>query len=272
LKVIAQTSLFDHWFPGLEDGFYALHPENLMVDRKTQGLFYQGVPCYAEAGTQEYCLAEIKELIDRGADGISFDMDSHQMGWWPPGYGSPQPDSFGFNRPIVEEFQHRYGVNILKEDFDKEKWYALHGEFFTRFLRRVKAELKGKSVVVGIPPEGYLCYGAQPYWRGTLGYFSQAAAVRINLDWQKWLQEGTVDALRLYISERNGPFGPYSMAVAEAIKREAITGKCYLSVGTAGVDELRELTTKALNTTLDGYIVHEEAHFEGRPELWKAFE
>jgi len=272
LKVIAQTSLFDHWFPGLEDRFYELHPQYLMVDRKGQRLYYQGVPCYAEPGAQDYCLAEIKELIERGAEGISFEMGSYQMGWWPPGYGEPQPDSFGFNRPLVEEFQRRYGVNVVKEDFDKKKWHALHGEFFTQFLRRVKAELKDKPLIVGMPPEGYLCYGASPHWTGSLGYFGQAPAVRIDLEWQKWLQEGIVDGLRLYVSGLNGPCGPYFMTVAEAMKREAGQGKCYLHVCSSEVEELRQLVSQVRGSALDGYILHEEAYFEGNPELWKIFQ
>src|SRR5262245_23000128 len=56
LTVIAQTSPFDHWFPGLEDRYYEQHPQLLMVDRQGQRLYFQGVPCYAEQGAQDYCL------------------------------------------------------------------------------------------------------------------------------------------------------------------------------------------------------------------------
>jgi len=104
LKVMAQISIFDLWFPGLEDRFYEKNPQYLMVDRKGQRLYYQGVPCYAEKGAQDYCLAEIRELLERGAEGIAFEMDSHQMGWWPPGFGSPEADSFGFNPPWSKNF------------------------------------------------------------------------------------------------------------------------------------------------------------------------
>ena len=251
LRFIAEISIFDRWFPGLEDRFYEQHPQYLML-HKNQELPYQGVPCYAEKGAQDYCLAEVKELVERGAEGIAFDMGSHQLGFWPPGYGSPQPDSFGFNPTLVEEFQRRYGVNVLKESFDKQKWYALHGEFFTQFLRRVKAEIKERPLIVGVPPEGYLGYGARPNWLGTLGAFSQAPGVRIDLEWQKWLQEGIVDALRLYVGP-NGPFGPYFLPVAEAMKRQSARGKFYLHVGGLGSAELCPLVSKVRASTLDGY-------------------
>ena len=252
LRFIAEISIFDRWFPGLEDRFYEQHPQYLMM-HKDQGLPYQGVPCYAEKGAQDYCIAEVKELIERGAEGIAFDMGSHQIGWTPPGRRyQGQPDSFGFNPPLVEEFQRRYGVNVLKESYDKQKWYALHGEFFTQFLRRVKAEIKEKPLIVGVPPEGYLAYGIQPHWTGSLGAFSQAPGVRIDLEWQKWLQEGIVDALRLYVGP-SGPLGPYFLTVAEAMKRQSARGKFYLHVAGLGSAELCPLVSKVRASTLDGY-------------------
>lgn len=271
LKVIAQISIFDLWFPGLEDRFYEQHPQYLML-HKNQGLCYQGVPCYAEKGAQDYCIAEVKELVERGAEGIIFDMGSHQLGWWPPGYGNPQADSFGFNPPVVEEFRRRYGVDVLKDAFDKKQWYALHGEFFSQFLRRVKGEIKEKPLIVGVPPEGYLAYGGRAQWTGALGRFTQAAAVRIDLEWQKWLQEGIVDALGLYLSDLNGPHGPYFKILAEAMKQQSARGKCYLHVMYASdAGELKELLSQVRSSALDGFIYHEQSVCQGNPELWKAF-
>ena len=121
-----------------------------------------GLPCHAAKGAQNYCLAEIRELIDRGAEGISLDLTSHQVGFWSDELGPSRPNSLGFNPPLVEAYEKRYGVNVLKEEFDKPKWHALHGEFFTGFLQRVKAELGDKPLVVGATPEDFLGLGAKP--------------------------------------------------------------------------------------------------------------
>jgi hypothetical protein len=145
-------------------------------------------------------------------------------------------------------------VNVLEEDFDKKKWHALHGEFFTQFLRRVKAEIKETRLEVGVTPEGYLGYGAQPHWTGSQGAFSQAPAVRIDLEWQKWLQEGIVDVLRVYVGP-NGPFGPYYLAVAEAMKRQSARGRFYLHVRGIAPAELCPLASQVRASTLDGYSV-----------------
>ena len=255
LRFIAEISIFDRWFPGLEDRFYEQHPQYLMLHKDQGGLPYPGVPCYAEKAAQDYCLAEVKELVGRGAEGIAFDMGSHQIGWTPPGRRyQGQADSFGFNPPVVEEFKRRYGVDVQKESFDKKKWYALQGEFFTQFLRRVKAEIKETRLEVGVTPEGYLGYGAQPHWTGSHGAFSQAPAVRIDLEWQKWLQEGIVDVLRVYVGP-NGPFGPYYLAVAEAMKRQSARGRFYLHVRGIAPAELCPLASQVRASTLDGYSV-----------------
>jgi hypothetical protein len=271
LKVVAQISIFDLWFPGLEDRFYERHPQYLML-HKNQGLCYQGVPCYAEKGAQDYCIAEAKELVERGAEGIIFDMGSHQLGWWPPGYGNPEADSFGFNPPLVEEFRRRYGVDVLQADFDKKQWYALHGEFFTQFLRKVKTAIREKPLIVGVPPEGYLAYGGRSQWTGSLGRFAQAAALRIDLEWQKWLQDGIVDALGLYVSGLNGPHGAYFKLLAEAMKQQCGQRKCYLHVMyTSDTGELKELLSQVRSSALDGFIYHEQSVCQGNPGIWKVF-
>ena len=51
--------------------------------------------------------------------------------YWPKELGEPRADSLGFNPPLVKEFKKRYGVEVLSQEFDVEKWRALHGEFLT---------------------------------------------------------------------------------------------------------------------------------------------
>ena len=123
---------------------------------------------------------------------------------------------------------------------------------------------------MGVPPEGYLAYGAQPYWTGIIGAFRHVPAVRINLEWEKWLREGIVDGVDLHISGASGPCGPYVMAIAEAMKRRCDKGKFYLHISSGDAGEVGNLTGQVCQSSLDGFIFHEQAYFEGKPELWKA--
>ena len=263
LRFIAQISPFDHWFPILPDRFYAEHPQYLLVDR-TQTIHAPGLPCYAERGAQDHCLAEIRELIERGADGISLHMGSHQAGAWPSALGPRRTDSLGFNPPLVEEYERRYGVNVLKEDFDAAKWHALHGEFFTRFLRLVKKELKEKPLIVGVIPEGYLGYGGHAIDVSNPNYASRPAACRIDLEWRKWLQERTVDSLRVYTQK------PNDVATVEAMKARANGGKVYFSrwVPAKEMAEVKQQIGRARSGVLDGCVLHEHSYFESNPKLW----
>ena len=268
LRFIAQTSLFDRWFPILPDRFYEQHPQCLLVDR-TGKFYFPGLPCYAEQATQDYCLAEISELVELGAEGISLDMISHQVGHWPEELGSPQPDTLGFNPPLVAEYQRRYGVDVLREDFDKHKWHDLHGEFFTRFLRRVKEVLKELPLIVGATPQGFLGYGGKAGNVVNPNYAAQSPACRINLEWQKWLEEGIVDAVRVYAEP------PSDVATVEAMKRQVDRGEIYFGRETAReqeAPEYRRQLQQVQRGILDGYVLHEEAFFEGSAKMWGIFD
>jgi len=88
-------------------------------------------------------------------------------------------DQFGFNEPIVAEYQRRYGVNIRTEPFSKSRWWDLQGEYLTQLLREIRAALPGKKIAIAIPRADHL--GA-PYGN-------------MRLDWRTWVEEGLIDAL-----------------------------------------------------------------------------
>ena len=194
ISFYADLALFDAYFPGLENDFFEAHPEYYVLarDQKTS---YRAVPCYAEKAVQEYRLAEIKELLARGVDGISFDFACHYAG-----AGGSVPDSFGFNPPVVQAFQDRYGINILKDDFDADKLCALNGELFTGFLRRVRGLLgPERKMIAAVTLNGWHGYGG-PGGRalGSLtddGPEPDKPCYRFDLEWETWIREGIADDL-----------------------------------------------------------------------------
>ena len=156
--------------------FATAHPEYQVIDR-AQKAYHPGVLCMAYPEVQEYQLGWIKELMDvYPADGVFISLRAHV---WPAAHA----DQFGFNEPIVEEFKHRYGINILWDDFDLETWRALRGEYLTQMLRRIKDMLRsmGRKLAVGIPR----CERLGPPFGNML------------LDWRTWVKAGIVDDLRI---------------------------------------------------------------------------
>jgi hypothetical protein len=161
---------------GYQTKFVHDHPEYQLVDREGKHYHYGNLEwAYPEA--REYWLNDVKLILDKyDVDGIYMDTRTECM--------SPEhADKYGFNEPIVREFQKRYGVNILEEDFDVEKWRALRGEYFTLFLSEMSKTIhaRGKSFCLGTSRGDYIGF--------PLG--------NMKLEWRKWISEKMIDALEL---------------------------------------------------------------------------
>jgi len=112
----------------------------------------RGVPCYAYPEVREFRLAEAKELMDYDVDSIMYYTHNSHTGLTVVSGEPDGEDLFEYNPPVVEAFQKRYGVDVLKQDFDHEAWYKLLGEFLTRYLQKARGELdkRGKKIIVAV--------------------------------------------------------------------------------------------------------------------------
>ena len=111
---------------------------------------YHPALCAAYPQVRAFWLDMVKEYLNLGVDGLYFRYQSHQdtMEW----------DSYGFNKPIVDEYRKQYGVDILTEEFDIVKLRRLRGEFYTLFYREAKELLKkhGKPMHIDVGNENYI--------------------------------------------------------------------------------------------------------------------
>ena len=150
------------------------NPQFLEVDRSGEQPHW-GVLCYAYEEVRQYRLQILQHMLaETSADGLHLCTRSYVL---PAEFG----DQYGFNEPIVEEYQQRYGVDILKGDFDLESWRKLRGEYLTQFLDQVKNLLqKGRQRLSLAVPRGH--YLGPPYGN-------------LYLNWQQWVREGRVDEL-----------------------------------------------------------------------------
>jgi hypothetical protein len=152
-------------------------------------------PAYPEV--RKYWLDQIKEFIEWDVDGVEFRWPAHQ--------DTREWDAYGFNDPVVKEYKKRYGVDILTQDFDRGKWRALLGEYYTQFYRDAKALLAkhGRKMMVDVMPNN----DSDP---------SHAQFANVFLDWQtwfsfadgvsfKWVQPGSAtDAMFRKVADRYG--------------------------------------------------------------------
>ncbi len=156
-KIYLWVTVFDHqrWREALAfvDPFFASHPFYYVAARK--GGYWTGIPSYAHPEARAHMIDLIRECAAYEPDGILLSTRSHSK--WPWGWlggravvpaidlskggniidDFPAGDEFGygFDDPVVEEYEKRHGVNIRAEDFDVEEWHRIKGEFFTQLLR-----------------------------------------------------------------------------------------------------------------------------------------
>ncbi|MCK4624835.1 MAG: family 10 glycosylhydrolase [Phycisphaerae bacterium] len=188
------------------------HPEWQLLSRDG-GEYYQGVFCFAYPGVREHKLAMLAELAQYDIDGIFLSTRHHSrtQEFWDKSmeyidgkmtfeeldrYADRARDNFGFNDPIVEEYKKRYEADIRTEEFDRELWNKLRGEYLTLFLSEAKQLLSSHdmplSMMVKDENRGKSIGGHQLGW--ILG--------DLYTDWEKWVEDGVIDELCLYDEER----------------------------------------------------------------------
>ena len=182
---VGGTTLMDAQFP-YQFAFVRKHPEYQLVDRKGARSHY-GVMEWAYPEARDYWTGLIRNLVSRyDIDGVYMDTRTECMA---PDFA----DQFGFNEPIVREYKRRYGTDILKEDFDLEKWRQLRGEYLTVFLKESAdaAHQKRKAFSFGTARGDYIGF--------PLG--------NLKLEWRKWISERIID--ELHLDERGWAWGPH---------------------------------------------------------------
>lgn len=105
------------------------HPEYMLLDK--HGKPMKGSLCYNIPAVREYRLNIVKELVGYKADGIYFCTRTHAFY-----YGEDSGYQYGYNKEIVDEYKKRYGKNIIKDDFDKDKWLSLRAEGLDTFFKQ----------------------------------------------------------------------------------------------------------------------------------------
>ncbi len=157
--------------------FLLKNPDCHMLDK--EGKPWYGTICYSEPKSREYRLNIVKELVEYGADGLYLCTRSHCFT-----FGNDKDERYGYNKAIVDEYQKRYGVNILKEDFDKKKWYELRAEGIDILIEEISKIVKAKNqeIMLGVSSTSI----SNGRWENNWGD-------KVPLHWQKYLQNGWID-------------------------------------------------------------------------------
>ncbi len=147
--------------------------------------YLSGSVCEAYPEVREYWLDWVGQCIAAGVDGVDVRISCHSS--W-----TDNPEVYGFNEPVAEEYERRYGTDPDAGPYDPELLGKLRGEFFDRFLWASKRRLSaaGKKLSVHVEMESFRPDACQGRTRSRPG--------NIEFDWRGWLSSGLADEATLF--------------------------------------------------------------------------
>ena len=165
--------------------------------------YVPGAMCPSEPGARAYWLSLIQEAIDCGVDGIDIRESGHLniLKW----------GEYGFNGPIVSEYQKQYGINILEQDYDKCLLRKIRGEFYTEFLETAQNLLKGAGKKFYLHISDIM-----------MGSADSSTPMEINWDWQRWIEYLRPDGITFKAINANSYKSHYAIEVVEKCKAHNI--------------------------------------------------
>ncbi len=195
------------WRPGSDR---AWNPDGWLWS-KDQKQRLAGVPCYADPLVRKRRVNEIAEALESGIDGVALGFFSHC-----DAMSGDAPCRFGYNPIIVEQYQQRHGVDPLAQEVDPHRFYALHGEHFTQFVREAAEVVrgKGKKLLCTTRTDGIHGWGGSSAANTLNGEMAARdlrdgkseipLAAAFYLEWEKWSEQKLVDGLLCAAPHKTG--------------------------------------------------------------------
>ncbi|MDD2709929.1 MAG: hypothetical protein PHV34_18250 [Verrucomicrobiae bacterium] len=281
MQVLVWLDLFDDWFPGHRSKFLDEHPHCQWTARDGK-TYYRGIASYAWPEARAFRVAQAKELLALGADGIHCSTSSHARHH----PNVHQLDYYGFETPVVDEYRRRHGIDLrTAKEFDREAWHVLKGEFMSKLYEELSALChgSGKELWIGLQFGEQTFLSANPYHSGNV-------VARYHNDWRGMVEKGIADAFILgdyeiasnpsfvdsccdcpsYWKAKGLAHEPDIHAWAAREYQTACRGKTKLFVFGEWLSHDREKTQKLLsdwtrrvtNHDFEGLLVHEALNFE----------
>ncbi len=280
MKVIMWLDIFDDGIPGYRSKFLDEHPQCHWTARDGK-TYFPGLMSYAWPEARAFRVAQARELLDLGADGIHCSTSAHSRHL----PNVHENDFYGFEQPIVDEYQRRYGVDLrTAQQFDHAAWDTIKGEAMNQLYRELAREChaRGKELWIGLQLGEYTNLCADPY-------FGPHVVARYRNLWKALVDEGIADAFNL--ADYELPSSPeHEYWRAKGIKlapgqdlfgwaAQEYGAYCrgrtrlflfvdWLTGDRAAMDTtLQQFADRCLRYGFDGMDIHEAANLEDRIEI-----
>lgn len=167
-EVEIECYVFYDLFDTRNDRFAAEHPEFRLITRDGKSTCI-GALCYAFPEVRAYFDRYIDELLAYGVDGFMFCTKSR--------HGMPLTAKYGFNEPIALEHKRRFGVDPRTDEYDRDAWLDLQGEYVVSWVKSATERIHrhGGRTAIALPAKKRNHYA--------------------NLDWRQVVHERAVDEL-----------------------------------------------------------------------------
>ena len=260
LKLFAYVTLFDEYYPGMESQFEQDHPEytwkHFSKDHHIRGLL-----SYAYPEVREHRLAELRELIAYGIDGVYLDTARSHTGIQPilalPLREGNLYRNYGYNQPAVEAFRAKTGLDPLAVDRRQDSYVPVHeeefhrfrGRYLTEFLRAARGLTNAAQIELSV---GF--YTDAPCYLSPAGQRGRAVMGPFHHDYQTWVDEDVIDSIVLIAEHRRcGAQDWLEHSEVQFAQARAQGKKVYLWVATeAVIDQMQDAPGELpLNVTED---------------------
>lgn len=255
-----------------------------------------GWPCYNYPEVREHMLSRVDDLIAHGVEAIFFDAARTHIPYFCAYSLGMDLNSFGFNKPVVEEFKKRYGIDISEFDHIEEvrsidrdgmpfvydyKWAGgpeydiwafkrILGEGIEKFIREVKAKY----------PHLYIALQTGPMECG--GQYDEAPIATFRLDLEGLCKDGIINEYSVPANYRvSAPdIDSYLFPRFQYVKESDIVMTAWLNdfltpAGGGGKVEksiVEQYVNRILESRIDGIFIHESQFIydQDDPEfVWK---
>lgn len=199
MEIWGEAALFDWGSEGTDStnllGWPGITESNLRLDNP-DWVPVDRFGVRQQSGPIEFGYADARDAVanwvhtaatDVGYDGVIFHTFAEN-------YSTQYADEFGFNDPVVTEFQNLYGVDIRREAFDVQALRNLRGTHTTAFLQTLRTRLNAEGIDLAVALNG--ADADQPMaWLAGDSPFPLAGTMTMH--WQQWVDLGLVDELQL---------------------------------------------------------------------------
>ena len=193
--------------------------------------YLSAAPCEAYPEVRSLWLSWIQAMLEAGVDGVDLRISAH-------GCLSDEPDSYGWNPPVLAAYRQRFGP----EPVDAGKLAGVRGDFYSEFLREASALIRaeGKKLQVHLHAEAFRpdpVFGQQ-----------HGLPANIEFQWRRWLKEKLVDEILLRTSW-------FEAAEDPLMAKETRRSRLNTALADPIVKEMLDLAAKhGLPVTLNRYI------------------